>query len=388
MKKLFLILMPMVFMETSCGLEEQLLSEIEEEIEYDTITIDSNTSLLVPVNGFSYSLNGAGRGNGDNTPADNPVTDAGAALGKVLFYDRQLSLNSTRSCGSCHIQSMGFADGVQFSEGFNGEFTGRNSMSLANSRFYRNGRFFWDERAATLEDQVLMPIQDAKEMGMTLDEAVSRIAASDFYDDLFIAAFGDSAVSSERMSLALAQFVRSMDSFSSRFDQAGLGQGRGRGGPPGRRGGGGGPDNGLSELENQGRRLFFSGRTNCGRCHQGAALSGNRARNNGLSILNDDLGKAGASGDNGDLAEFKVPSLKNIEVTGPYMHDGRFASLEEVVEHYNSGVVDNGNLDIRMRTALNLDAQEKSALLAFMKTFTDEAFLSDPKFSDPFVRSE
>ena len=270
---------------------------------------------------------------------------------------------------------------MALSEGFAGELTKRNSMSLANSRFYENGRFFWDERALTLEEQVLMPIQDEREMGLNLEEAVARISSSDYYVDLFIAAFGDSVVNSDRISLALAQFVRSLDSFGSHFDQVSGPRRPGRGGPPG-------PGQGLSELEEQGRRLFFSRRTNCARCHEGRALAADQARNNGLPILNEDFGKALATSDANEVNKFKVPSLKNIEVTGPYMHDGRFESLEEVVEHYNSGVVASGNLDNRLRLALGLNDGEKAALVAFMKTFTDHLFLNDPRFSDPFQRSK
>ena len=339
----------------------------------------------------------------DTTPADNPVTNAGATLGRVLFYDTRLSANDTKSCASCHIQEYGFSDPEQFSEGFDGGRTGRHSMGLANARYYNRGRFFWDERAATLEDQVLMPIQDKVEMGMTLDALETKLAAADFYPPLFEAAFGSPEVGRDGISRALAQFVRSMVSYNSRYDQAfdgtrpdfnrvftaeeqlgsrlfgGGGRG-GRGGDgrgDGRRGGRGrgrrpGPDRGPDRVRSAG----------CVRCHGTAAQVG-RLSNNGLDRDTSDDQGAGRG-------RFKVPSLRNIAVTAPYMHDGRFATLREVIEHYNSGVQSHPNLDRglggrnRRPRRLNLNNREIDALVAFMTTLTDESFLTDPKFSNPF----
>ena len=156
----------------------------------------------------------------DNTPATNAITDAGATLGRVLFYDKRLSINNTTSCASCHQQARGFGDANKLSNGFAGGKTGRHSMGLTNARFYQNGRFFWDERAATLEDQVLQPIQNEVEMGMTLAQLTPKLAATDFYPTLFKAAFGTTDVTSDRISKALAQFVRSLTSFQSKYDVA------------------------------------------------------------------------------------------------------------------------------------------------------------------------
>jgi len=157
----------------------------------------------------------------DNTPSFNPLTNEGATLGRVLFYDTQLSSNGTISCASCHGQATGFSDTNTFSEGFEGGLTGRNSMGLSNSRFYAGVKFFWDERADTLEDQVLMPIQDPVEMGLTIEQLVERVETQPYYAYLFTEAFGDAEVTEERISFALAQFVRSIVSYRSRFD-AGL----------------------------------------------------------------------------------------------------------------------------------------------------------------------
>ncbi len=316
----------------------------------------------------------------DNTPGSNPVTDAGATLGRVLFYDKNLSANNTISCASCHVQANGFTDPEQFSLGFEGGRTGRNSMGLSNARYYDNGRFFWDERAETLEDQVLMPIQDAVEMGMSLDVLVTKLQGLDYYGNLFEDAFGTEEVTSDRISRALAQFVRSMVSYQSDYDIALAAAGGDE-----RR-----PFNSFTELENMGKQLFFSGRTQCSNCHETATFSGDQARNNGLDAVITDTGREGVTGRNQDLGEFKVGSLRNVALTGPYMHDGRFETLREVVVFYNNGIQDNPGLDNRLRVQggrvrrMNLNQTEIDALVAFMNTLTDNSFLTDPKFSDPF----
>lgn len=317
----------------------------------------------------------------DNTPNDNMVTDAGATLGRVLFYDNILSANNTVSCASCHVQVNGFSDPDRLSTGFEGGLTGRNSMGLTNARFYDNGRFFWDERAATLEDQVLMPVQDDVEMGLTLGEMVSKIQSAEYYEPLFSDAFGSAEVTSEKVSQALAQFVRSMVSYQSRYDQ-GLAAVNGD------------EDDdfpNFTELENLGKDLFFSGRTQCSNCHETAVFSGDEARNNGLDAGFPDLGLGGVTGNARDNGKFKVNSLRNVELTAPYMHDGRFTTLREVVEFYNNRIQNNPNLDDRLRVQgnrvrrMNLNGTEINALVAFMNTLTDQSFVNDEKFSNPFI---
>ncbi|MEO8172673.1 MAG: cytochrome-c peroxidase [Sediminibacterium sp.] len=155
----------------------------------------------------------------DNTPATNPITNDGATLGRVLFYDKSLSKNNTVSCGSCHRQDLSFSDSAVKSLGFAGGRTDRHSMALLNVRFYRSGRMFWDERSATLEDQVLQPIQNTTEMGMTLAELETKVAGLSYYPSLFQKAFGTTLVSSDRISKALAQFVRSIVTYQSKYDQ-------------------------------------------------------------------------------------------------------------------------------------------------------------------------
>lgn len=315
----------------------------------------------------------------DNTPNNNPITDNGATLGRVLFYDKKMSANNTVSCASCHQQENGFSDPNVFSVGFEGGLTGRNSMGLANARYYQNGRFFWDERANTLEDQVLMPIQDHVEMGMTLAELETKLAVEDYYAPLFTAAFGDADVTSNRISLALAQFIRSMVSYQSKYD-AGLAQ---TNNPQANF-----PN--FTQSENLGKNLFFSNRTRCSDCHDTNAFVGDQARNNGLDAVFTDLGVGGVTGNNNDTGEFKVNSLRNIELTGPYMHDGRFATLGEVIDHYDDGVQNSQFLDNRLRQGngvrrLNLNGQERQALIDFLIALTDNNFITDEKFSNPFI---
>ena len=365
----------------SCSTEEDeyvsLQTLSEQEILSQTLNLPETAFNYANVNFPATFLDNNLRRE-DNTPNNNQITDDGATLGRVLFYDTNLSLNNTISCASCHDQSKSFSDPETLSIGFEGGLTGRNSMSIINARFYRNGRFFWDERAATLEDQVIMPIQDHVEMGLTLSELEERLNVSPQYKVLFNRAFGDSTATSDRVSLALSQFVRSVVSYQSEYDTGIAQTNDPRQNFPN-----------YTQSENRGKQLFFSPQTNCAQCHTTAAFVGDAARNNGLDAVLTDLGVGGETGNNNDLGEFKVPSLRNIEFTAPYMHDGRFATLEEVIEHYSTGVQNSPNLDGRLRQGngvrrLNLSVQDKQALKDFLMTLTDNTILTDEKFSSPF----
>lgn len=315
----------------------------------------------------------------DNTPSQNPVTDEGATLGRVLFHDKALSRNRSVACASCHRAETGFADPAALSKGFDGAQTGRHSMGITNARYYRSGRFFWDERAQSLEAQVLMPIQDAVEMGLTLDELAARVQAEAYYPPLFRAAFGDDVVTVDRISRALAQFVRGMVSYRSRYDE-----GRALASSNNQ------PFPNFTAEENLGKQLYFDGgRTGCNNCHGGDAFIAPGARNNGLDATTTDAGVGAITGQGRDAGRFKVPSLRNVGLRAPYMHDGRFATIEEVVEHYNSGVKDHPNLDNPLRRngqprRLDFSDVEKRAMVAFLHTLSDEVMARDPKFSDPF----
>ncbi|WP_445750098.1 cytochrome-c peroxidase, partial [Polaribacter sp.] len=335
----------------------------------------------VPGQPLPTSINGT-----DNTPTNNPITNEGATLGRVLFYDKSLSANGTIACASCHKQDKGFSDDEVLSIGFEGGFTGRHSMTLINARFYQRGRFFWDERASTLEEQVLMPFQDPVEMGMTLDEVVSNVEKQSYYPELFESAFGSKEITADKISKALAQFVRSIVSFNSKYDQ-----GRALVNAPGAN------FSNFTAQENMGKNLFFqtipNGGGACFGCHTTEAfISANPGpQNNGLDAISTTDTGAGAVFSNPIfVGRFKTSTLRNIELTAPYMHDGRFATLEEVVEHYNSGIQAHPTLSPALTDGngnpirLNFTETEKAALVAFLKTLTDTSVSSNEKWSNPF----
>lgn len=373
----------------SCNKDEVIPPNVSEtelnlpETPYDYTTVNLPAHLTANV------LLGPGQNaaaDNDNTPASNPTTNEGAALGRVLFYDKNLSANGTISCASCHKQEKGFSDDATFSLGFEGGATRRHSMSLINARWYGRGRFFWDERAETLESQVLMPFQDPVEMGMTLEEVVSAVQSQSFYPELFEEAFGTPEINSERIARALAQFVRSIVSVDSRYDEGRQSVNIPTADFPN-----------FSASENNGKRLFFLpvplGGGGCVGCHSTEAFINpdNGTTNNGLDAAStDDLGVFEAINNPAFMGTFKVPSLKSIALTAPYMHDGRFNTLEEVVEHYNSGIQAHPNLGDALKDEngqpirLNLTEQEKTDLANFLKTLTDEEISRDVKFSDPF----
>ena len=327
----------------------------------------------------------------DNEPNTNPVTDDGATLGRVLFYDPKLSANGTVSCASCHQQDHGFSDSRRLSVGFTGGRTRRHSMGIVNARFYETGRFFWDERAATLEDQVLQPIQDPVEMGQTLEGLVDVVGNQAYYPDLFARAFGDPAVNTERIARALAQFVRSINSVNSRYDQGRAAVANAGVDFPN-----------FTAQENRGKRLFMTGgqgRPSCLTCHGTESFSGMvlpggggvAATNNGLDAASTtDLGVFETTNNPADLGKFKTPSLRNVADRPPFMHDGRFNTLEEVLVFYSNGIQDHDNLAPHLQqnngqpVRFNFDAQDRADLAAFLRTLSDNTLMSDAKFSDPF----
>jgi cytochrome c peroxidase len=309
----------------------------------------------------------------DNTPIENPTTDAGAALGRVLFYDTKLSVNNTTSCGICHRQEHAFAEPMRVSAGHQGKQGDRNSMSLVNLRFTR-AFFFWDERALTLEEAVLLPIHSLLELGHDSKSLVKSVAADPRYVPLFLQAFGSKEVSEKRISQALAQFIRSLTSFDSKYDRAAV-QAK---------------DSkedfaGFNKQENQGKTLFIE---RCNLCHhigeEGKHIvlfSMFRTLANGLDPNR--ASRDGGHGDvtfvPGDVGGFRPSDLRNVAVTAPYMHDGRFQTLEEVMDHYAK------TPGVRPSSGFSYSPEEKAALIAFMKTLTDEKFLADPRFSDPWT---
>jgi cytochrome c peroxidase len=344
----------------------------------------------------------------DSTPADNALTDRGAALGRVLFYDKQLSANESIACASCHHQKAAFADGRALSVGYKGERTARNAMSLANLRFtkLKGGQpgLFWDERAPTLEAQALIPIQDQVEMGMELKALEEKLRKLPYYPPLFEAAFGSPEVTSDRVAKAVAQFLRSLVSLDSKFDRAAAKAAKSGehshhfGVVPG-------DYADFTPQENLGKSLFMDGihgtaEFACAMCHVPPTFSMSAAANNGLEREYKDQGLGRLHQKSKDPftpsndGKFKAPSLRNIELTAPYMHDGRFKTLEEVVEHYSDGVRLHANLGLALPeenqregvTGLRLSKEQKAALVAFLKTLTDRQFAREAKYSDPFIR--
>jgi cytochrome c peroxidase len=300
-------------------------------------------------------------------------------LGRMLFYEKKLSKDNSMSCASCHRQEHAFSDTNRFSIGVDGLPGGRQAMAVFNMAWNTN-EFFWDGRAHLLRDQSLMPIQDPLEMHETLPNVVVKLSEDQNYKDQFKRAFGSEEITSLKMSLAMEQFMNSIVSVDSKFDKELRG------------------DATFTAAEQRGRKLFFteynqffpdSSGADCAHCHSPKNFENDRYMNNGLDAGLDitDLGRENATGNPMDKGKMKVTSLRNIELTPPYMHDGRFNTLEEVVEHYNSGIKPSPSLDPAlantMSTGLFLDAQDKADLVAFLKTLTDTDLMTNPKYSDP-----
>lgn len=311
--------------------------------------------------------------------SDNALTNKGVQLGRMLFYEKRLSRDNSISCASCHRQEHAFSDTNQFSIGVDGHPGGRQAMAVFNMAWNTNA-FFWDGRGHLLRDQSLMPIEDSLEMAETLPNVIAKLEAVQAYKDQFKRAFGSEEITSEKISLAMEQFMNSIVSVENKFDQFLRGEAT------------------LTAPEERGRKLFFteynqffpgSSGADCAHCHSPKNFENDSYMNNGLDAGPDidDFGRENATGNAMDRGKMKVPSLRNIELTPPYMHDGRFNTLEEVVEHYNSGIKPSPTLDPAlantMGTGLFLDAQDKADLVAFLKTLTDIDLMTNPKYSDP-----
>lgn len=324
----------------------------------------------------------------NNTTPGNAITDRGATLGRVLFHDKRLSRNNTISCSSCHVQAHGFGDAPVASNGVNGT-TGRHSMRLINARFAAETHFFWDERANTLEAQTTQPVRDHVEMGFSgtagdpaFADLVTKLSAIDDYRVLFAMTFGDKAITETRIQQSLAQFVRSIQSFDSKYDA-----GRAVVANDGQ------PFPNFTAAENAGKQIFLNapggpnGGAGCAGCHRPPEFDVDPAsRNNGV------ITKIGGGT---DLTNTRSPSLRDIlgpggVSNGPLMHDGSFATLAQVINHYNAIPGDNADLDNRLRRPggqvqnLNLNQTQKDNLAAFLRTLTGSAVYTDARWSDPF----
>lgn len=304
-------------------------------------------------------------------PENNPMTVEGVALGRKLFYDPILSGDNTMACATCHAQENGFSDPRQFSEGIDGSFGNRNAMAIINLGWNQFG-FFWDGRAATLEDQALAPVTNPIEMNATWPEVEAKLNADADYKLLFKQAYDVDYIDSMHVAMAIAQFERTLISANSKFDKyynQQIAQ--------------------LTEQELHGFVLFNGEGADCFHCHGlGGLITDNKYHNNGMDTdFSADEGRYLVTGDPADMGKFRAPTLRNIEMTAPYMHDGRFFTLEEVIEHYSEHVLISETIDPSMELVgfggAHLTQQEKDDLVAFLKTFTDEDFINNPDFSDP-----
>lgn len=345
-------------------------------------------SLTLPNGTLDYTFDFPKYYNSRSLSMDNDL----ATLGRVMFYDKNLSDDRTIACASCHKQELAFADDAAFSEGVNNRQTSRNSLALGSvfnfAEYYGDpsqGRipFFWDNRANTVQEQARQTFANEQEMNMPMHKVKERVGQQDYYAVLFKETFGDSEITEERILDAVSEFVNSMSTYQSKYDEEldvhyeknfnvsnieGV------------------EFSGFTAEENLGKDLYVS---NCGNCH--GRINGFPAEisaNNGLDMVYEDQG-IGINFGALENGKFKVPTLRNIALTGPYMHDGRFTTLSEVVDHYSEGIQNHQNLSHLLKEGnqakqFNYTAEEKAALLAFLNTFTDAQMLADERYADPF----
>lgn len=320
-------------------------------------------------------------------------------LGRVIFYDKHLSADGKIACASCHQQAHAFADNKAFSDGVNGRKTKRNSLALLNNPSFGGAHglvdsgttyypLFWDSRAFSIQMQSRMAFTNPNEMDISMENMVKTVAAQPYYPWLFQRTYGDSAITEGRILESIAYFLNALSTHNSKFDQAMAAQSADGVPPPTNM-----PFTGFTAEENQGKALYLA---HCEVCH--GSLDTPRGvfeANNGLESPYVDKGKGGISGLFYENGTFKVPMLRNIANSAPYMHDGRFDTLEKVIEHYNSGIVQvfglhgdllqyNPDTHTYSPKRLHLTEQEKAALKAFLLTLSDDAALTDARFADPF----
>ena len=303
-------------------------------------------------------------------PTNNPLTEEGVALGKKLFYDNILSGNKTQSCAHCHRPQEAFSHSTQFSEGANGFFGDRNSMPLINLAWNFDEKFTWDGKEFSIENQAFEPITNPIEMNADWDILTKRLNNHDSYPNLFYNAFGTTYIDSTLVVKALAQFERTLISANSKFDLYLLGKAT------------------LTPQEQNGFTIFMDeARGDCFHCHgsdNNPLWTDNQFHNNGLDATFSDLGLGAVTGDPADNGKFKTPTIRNLTFTAPYMHDGRFTTLEEVINHYSEGLQPSATIDPLMKKVnqggVNLSAEDKADLKAFLLTLTDADFITNPDF--------
>lgn len=308
---------------------------------------------------------------------DNPLTYEGIVLGRKLFFDPILSGDGTQACADCHDPSSAFVDpNNQFSLGIDGNPGTRNAMPLFNLAWNVSDNFFWDGRSIGLEEQAFLPVTDPVEMHNTWENAVSKLKAHPSYPGLFEAAFKTDIIDSVLVSRALAQFERTIVSNNSKFDKWSRNEVA------------------LTDEEFRGFVLFNSekedGGADCLHCHGGPGnllMTDNKFRNNGLDSTFSDLGLGAVTGDPNDNGKFRTPSLRNLSFTAPYMHDGRFKTLDEVIDHYSEGLVNSSTIDVNMKHVaaggVKLTPEKKADLKVFLLTLDDYEFINNPTYKAP-----
>lgn len=305
-------------------------------------------------------------------PSNNPLTEEGIALGKRLFFDRRLSKDNSKSCASCHNPGRAFTDNTVFSVGVEGQTGVRNSMPLFNLAWNYSDRFAWDGKELGLERQALEPVTNPIEMHSTWVQVAEKFQQDSQYPDMFFRAFGSSDIDSTKITKAIAQFERTLISGNSKFDQFQLG------------------NVDLTPQEANGFDVYLrEDKGDCFHCHgtgNNPLWTDNAFHNNGLDAVFTDLGLGAVTGDPNDNAKFRTPSLRNLAFTAPYMHDGRFATLEEVIDFYSEGLQNSPTIDPLMKNVgqggVQLSPSDKSDLVAFLLTLTDNEFVTNPAFQN------
>jgi cytochrome c peroxidase len=302
-------------------------------------------------------------------PADNPMTKEGVQLGRLLFYDPILSIDSTISCSSCHHQEFAFSDGGnKMSKGVGGTLGVRHAMPLFNLGY--DPTFFWDGRTKSLEEQALQPIEDHLEMKSNVEAVVAKLNKEPRYKTAFFNAFGVFKITKAELAKAISQFERSIISGNSKYDKWVRGETT------------------LDSMEMLGRNLFTDEKKgDCTHCHSlGSLFSDFNFKNNGLDVIPADSGRYNVTKLASDLGKFKSPSLRNVALTAPYMHDGRFATLDDVLKHYNIGFKNPVNLDVNMakHVKARMTVPETKAIIAFLKTLTDSTLITNTAYSNPY----
>lgn len=356
MKKYFLLLLLFSILFVSCSNKDNTIEEEYTPIPYSLEVPELfQQKLIAPL-----------------IPTNNPLTEEGIALGKKLFFDKKLSKDNTQSCASCHNPRNSFTDSLRFSLGVDGLPGSRNSMPLFNLAWNFNDKFTWDGKELSLERQALEPVRNPIEMHSSWSNVTLRLQQDQEYPKMFLNAFGTERIDSALVTKAIAQFERTLISGNAKFDQYLLG------------------NTSLSQQELNGFTIFMSeDKGDCFHCHgsdNNPLWTDNDFHNNGLDTSFNDLGLGSVTGDPNDNGKFKSPSLRNLVYTAPYMHDGRFSTLEEVINHYSEGLQNSSTIDPLMKKVsqggVQLTPLEKADLKAFLITLTDDDFINNPSFQN------